>query len=617
MSSPPPFDPYEVLGVSKDAEVEQIKKAHRKLVIKCHPDKVQDESLRARANDEFHKVQRSYEILVDPSERKRYDNQMRLVELKAESFGRGYSSAPSPRTGPSSSAYEFRNGRMYEERVPDNAGSRFFEDDSRYFDEPRGSARKYDGYERRSSESRPTTEKKKSKTVEVKVGGLFSTSKERVQTRDNHSDRKKTRDQERRREASDKYTRSAWVEDEGSDDDVSYFSRREPEPRRRYEETPKKSSKSDPRRKETRRSRDDDFTDEWDYKGVQVAKEYIQRSKVTTPPVEEVRRPTASRSSSARYVEVEPDMARRSSGKRSGTVKEAIRPTSSGKERRPSIEVVEPSRDYEPRKVPSMPTSKSSPANIKIPVSSRPPPPAHRSATAQYAHDNRREAPSIRRSETTPMTTSRHNDNMPSKSSRLRHAETHDSGYSSPGTPEMYQSSSPPKTSTKYLIVEPDEEDYSRGHRTVRIDPEFPHSRRSTRSPSPHSRRPNLSTRGSSRPIPSRSNTSYIVSPESTPRPSMPRHESSRGAHGSPPLSRHGSGRGDKLFGEVDDSYKARYSDDQVRYAKNFGPEDVNYGRYSNERRGSSGQIPRDPYPNRYYGEQRPPTMERSSTFAY
>jgi ankyrin repeat protein/curved DNA-binding protein CbpA len=57
-------------------------------VLKCHPDRCQDEALRAKAADMFHRVQRSYEILVDKRERTRYDNQIRLAELKTEQLAK-------------------------------------------------------------------------------------------------------------------------------------------------------------------------------------------------------------------------------------------------------------------------------------------------------------------------------------------------------------------------------------------------------------------------------------------------------------------------------------------------------------------------------------------------
>ncbi|KAI9868254.1 MAG: hypothetical protein M1823_009086, partial [Watsoniomyces obsoletus] len=63
MSSPVPPDPYEALGVSKDADISSIRTAHRKLVLKHHPDRIHDPALKERANDLFTKVQQAYELL--------------------------------------------------------------------------------------------------------------------------------------------------------------------------------------------------------------------------------------------------------------------------------------------------------------------------------------------------------------------------------------------------------------------------------------------------------------------------------------------------------------------------------------------------------------------------
>ncbi|KAF1350934.1 DnaJ domain-containing protein, partial [Delphinella strobiligena] len=73
MSSPLPPDPYVGLGVSKDADAAQIKSIYRKLVLKCHPDKVTDAAKKAEAADEFHRIQQAYEILSDEERRSRYD----------------------------------------------------------------------------------------------------------------------------------------------------------------------------------------------------------------------------------------------------------------------------------------------------------------------------------------------------------------------------------------------------------------------------------------------------------------------------------------------------------------------------------------------------------------
>mmetsp|Transcript_31038 Transcript_31038/g.46072 ORF Transcript_31038/g.46072 Transcript_31038/m.46072 type:complete len:407 (-) Transcript_31038:150-1370(-) len=69
---------YEVLGVERDADASTIKKAHRKLALKYHPDKNQDDE---SAAESFRIVQQAYECLSDPAERKWY-NEHRDAILK-------------------------------------------------------------------------------------------------------------------------------------------------------------------------------------------------------------------------------------------------------------------------------------------------------------------------------------------------------------------------------------------------------------------------------------------------------------------------------------------------------------------------------------------------------
>ena len=80
--SPLPPDPYKVLGVSKDAQTAAIRSAHRKLVLKCHPDKVQDPKLKAEKQDEFQRVQQAYELLIDDAERQKYDEKVKMENLR-------------------------------------------------------------------------------------------------------------------------------------------------------------------------------------------------------------------------------------------------------------------------------------------------------------------------------------------------------------------------------------------------------------------------------------------------------------------------------------------------------------------------------------------------------
>lgn len=63
-------DFYEVLGVSRNADASQIKKAYRKLAKKYHPDTNHGDHA---ADEKFKEVTEAYEILSDPEKRKLYD----------------------------------------------------------------------------------------------------------------------------------------------------------------------------------------------------------------------------------------------------------------------------------------------------------------------------------------------------------------------------------------------------------------------------------------------------------------------------------------------------------------------------------------------------------------
>lgn len=63
-------DYYDVLGVSRNASEDEIRKAHRKLVLKHHPDKNKGNK---QSEERFKEVQEAYDVLSDKQKRQNYD----------------------------------------------------------------------------------------------------------------------------------------------------------------------------------------------------------------------------------------------------------------------------------------------------------------------------------------------------------------------------------------------------------------------------------------------------------------------------------------------------------------------------------------------------------------
>ena len=68
---------YEVLGVSENADVSEIKKKYRKLAIKYHPDRNSGDE---NATKKFREVTEAYEILGDEKKREEYDCRRKNIQ---------------------------------------------------------------------------------------------------------------------------------------------------------------------------------------------------------------------------------------------------------------------------------------------------------------------------------------------------------------------------------------------------------------------------------------------------------------------------------------------------------------------------------------------------------
>jgi curved DNA-binding protein CbpA len=607
-------DPYLTLGVPKDADISAIRSAHRKLVLKYHPDRLKGEEEQARGKDLFQKVQQAYEILSDPTTRARHDNKVKLAQLRKEAK-EAMARDPPPRTAaypmrpppPSTPSREYREGRVYEERVP-NAS--YFDEGYRYREEePRTTSRKYDGYERERRPDLGQVDKEKKSTkwpekaaaempfgtalkFKVKAQKIRETVREKTREREMHASSAKSRDRDHRSARMEKQSsRRAYVEDDDSSDSdtatyVTVNGPSTPRPSKSsYASTPRTRSKPETPRRSTSYLDEEDEVEEDKWHDIHGnAKEYIDRSQ----------RPGISgRSSSSRtYWEFAED---RQSGRRSGSDSDK-RPQSS-KGRRPSV-------DVHKTRPPPMPTRNSAPAGVaamKTQLDKDASRSKQRSSTdATPSRSSPKEVPPMSRAQTMPSSKSRKGDAVPARGSNLKHAETHDSGYGSSGgqTPDLSGTSPPRDRPTRYQIVE-DDDDLS----TILVDPEDRHRR--TASPSPpfrergrrdHPPKPTIST--DARPRSSRG-ASYQHSPiEVEPRSIPYRQDSVRSTQPQssspqePPSGRRSGERGGKLFAEMDrtEPYTVRYP--TVKVSPRVNEKDIKYTRHA--RRPSTDESDRE-----------------------
>jgi curved DNA-binding protein CbpA len=549
MSSSPDIDPYVALGVAKDATISEIRAAHRKRVLKCHPDKIQDISQRNAAQDEFQRVQQAYELLSDDTRRERYDQKVRLVELKRQLAERKRQEAMNSPRG-SGSSREMRGGHFVEERVPVDV---FLDEELRYTEEPRTMSRKDSEFRR--PKAKPAEDKKKARAPPT---SYRAAKDDRETAKATQANKAKQRDRDRRSQASAKYDvyesygpRVVSVSDmSDSSDSDTYVPRRRPTATRRttrdsYESREPRESRSRPTESSSRRRERiyedeedyfDRFTSPYKHEALHSqAEQHIQRSR------NEVPRTSRSPQRPRGYEPTEPES---SASRRSGRSSRPTRDQSSS--RHNSYEHLESSRSYD-FKVPKIPTTATSPAHK---ASMRPSLNMFaRAATASAAGFTRakregssREEPSLEKMVREQIREPRETREPRERESREREpisrsSKGYDSGYSSPSTPKIPQrGASPRTTTTRYKIDEP-----------VVIEPS---SKSKYRSTSPE--RP--------RGTPKRSST-YQYTSEASPRVELRTVRPSRN-HG-------------------DVEYSQRFRNDDVKFAREIRPENVRSSQYA------------------------------------
>lgn len=564
MSSDPLPDHYKALGVDKSADTSAIKSAHRKLVLKCHPDKFPDPTLKAQKQEEFHKIQQAYEVLVDDDKRADYEAHLTLDRLRKEKAARG--PAPSERSArfdvrtSGGATYTATSASRYttEERKPT---SRSYEDDRQYEERSRSKYDTYDAFPKTGSSPR-TREKESSKST-------------RTQDR-TRSDRVKTRDREVRSEREARSDRKFPLESESSADE-KYAFQTEYKRRSEHDEARKKSAEA-MRKAEDRRSYEDNrypgSTSSHRKMSVQeeAARAYQHKYKgQVQAEMESPSRPSLGRTSSRDYYgesrssrkETRPEI-RRSSAARSSK----DRPSSSGLDRDRGVpEIVEWSK-------PAFKHSSSSPANIEIPRAV-----PQRSRTDYDPREHRRTEnsppPAFHRSATMPtVPTSSSSRRKETRPSMLR--ETMTPEHSSPER-DAYPKVPAPQTTTRTRVYRyPDE---ATKPRTVLVEPE-----RHQRSPEPMYREPmSRPPIGPNRPSETTSSSKYVPQVPVPPNSSKTR---SSARHASPVRMPEQRGR---LYGEIGSDRRGRqssFSPSRVSYTPRYGPEDIRWAPQAGGERG-------------------------------
>lgn len=92
---------YDILGVSKTATPDEMKRAYRKLALEWHPDRNKD----PQASDRFKEITKAYEVLNDPKKRQIYDQYGDAAFAPGGGFGGAQGGAQSGGYGPFTYSY--------------------------------------------------------------------------------------------------------------------------------------------------------------------------------------------------------------------------------------------------------------------------------------------------------------------------------------------------------------------------------------------------------------------------------------------------------------------------------------------------------------------------------
>lgn len=184
-------DPYNILGVPTDADTSEIRASYRKLVLKCHPDKVQDPTLKAEKHNEFQRVQQAYELLTDDDERRKYDMKVKLDALRCQMKEREKARKASPKPAAKFSAeFEIRTPEMRPSgfKSPSPA-TKIYTSGVRYDDE-------YATRTTRVFETKGSRSSKRDPSVSERYSKREAAEREREREKDSQRDRERRRKEE-------------------------------------------------------------------------------------------------------------------------------------------------------------------------------------------------------------------------------------------------------------------------------------------------------------------------------------------------------------------------------------------------------------------------------------